>query len=150
VTGGGQILNAGANDKIAFGFTAQSTSTGVKGECSLVDPSAAVNDLAEPGRARARSWRSVVSLALCGSGGRRRQRSAWWRAHRVAATASATDRDGGLLPGLSHERRSLGPGAPRPGRPARSDRALEGGAVSYRSSVYGSRTPSFARPRLMM
>jgi hypothetical protein len=38
-TGGGQIWNASHTDKIAFGFTAKSTSTGVKGECSVVDPS---------------------------------------------------------------------------------------------------------------
>ncbi len=41
-TGGGQIWNATHTDKIAFGFTAKSTSTGVKGECSVVDPSANV------------------------------------------------------------------------------------------------------------
>jgi hypothetical protein len=40
VTGGGQILNATATAKIAFGFTAKSDAKGVKGECSLVDPSA--------------------------------------------------------------------------------------------------------------
>jgi Tol biopolymer transport system component len=39
VTGGGQIPNAAANDKIAFGFTAKSDTQGTKGECSLVDPS---------------------------------------------------------------------------------------------------------------
>lgn len=44
VTGGGQILNASGNDKIAFGFNAKSTtsalnSSAVKGNCTLVDPS---------------------------------------------------------------------------------------------------------------
>jgi hypothetical protein len=38
-TGGGQIWNATQTDKLAFGFTAKSSSTGVKGECSVVDPS---------------------------------------------------------------------------------------------------------------
>jgi hypothetical protein len=42
VTGGGQILNATDTDNVAFGFTAQSDSNGVKGECTLVDPSANV------------------------------------------------------------------------------------------------------------
>jgi len=39
VTGGGQIPNAAGNDQNAFGFNAQSTSNGVKGECTVVDPS---------------------------------------------------------------------------------------------------------------
>jgi hypothetical protein len=39
VTGGGQVSNALGNDQVAFGFTAKSTSTGIKGECNLVDPS---------------------------------------------------------------------------------------------------------------
>jgi hypothetical protein len=43
VTGGGQILNALATDKIAFGFNAKSSSTGVKGECTVVDPSTTKN-----------------------------------------------------------------------------------------------------------
>src|SRR5207249_6686062 len=38
-TGGGQIFNALHTDKIAFGFNAKSTSTGVKGECTVMDPS---------------------------------------------------------------------------------------------------------------
>jgi len=38
-TGGGQIANALGTDKIAFGFNAKTTSTGVKGECTVVDPS---------------------------------------------------------------------------------------------------------------
>jgi hypothetical protein len=42
VTGGGQIPNATGTDNVAFGFTAQSDSNGVKGECTLVDPSANV------------------------------------------------------------------------------------------------------------
>jgi hypothetical protein len=42
-TGGGQILNTQATDKIAFGFNAKSTSTGVKGECTVVDPSTVTN-----------------------------------------------------------------------------------------------------------
>ena len=39
VTGGGQISNSLANDKIAFGFNAKSDANGVKGECTVVDPS---------------------------------------------------------------------------------------------------------------
>jgi hypothetical protein len=39
VTGGGQVFNAGASDKIAFGFNAKSTDKGIKGECTLVDSS---------------------------------------------------------------------------------------------------------------
>ena len=39
VTGGGQIYNATQTDKIAFGFTAKSDAGGIKGECSVVDPS---------------------------------------------------------------------------------------------------------------
>jgi outer membrane protein assembly factor BamB len=42
VTGGGQVSNPAGTDNDAFGFTAQSDSNGVKGECSLVDPSANV------------------------------------------------------------------------------------------------------------
>jgi virginiamycin B lyase len=42
-TGGGQILNAQATDKIAFGFSAKSDSKGVKGECTVVDPSTPTN-----------------------------------------------------------------------------------------------------------
>jgi YVTN family beta-propeller protein len=37
--GGGQVANAAQNDQVAFGFTAKSSSSGVKGECSVVDPS---------------------------------------------------------------------------------------------------------------
>ena len=39
VTGGGQVMNAVANDQVAFGFNAKSSSTGIKGECTVVDPS---------------------------------------------------------------------------------------------------------------
>jgi hypothetical protein len=39
VTGGGQVNNAAGNDQIAFGFNAKSDSNGVKGECTVVDPS---------------------------------------------------------------------------------------------------------------
>ncbi len=39
VTGGGQVANAAGNDQVAFGFNAKSDSNGVKGECTLVDPS---------------------------------------------------------------------------------------------------------------
>jgi YVTN family beta-propeller protein len=38
-TGGGQILNASGNDQIAFGFNAKSDAMGIRGECTLVDPS---------------------------------------------------------------------------------------------------------------
>jgi hypothetical protein len=38
-TGGGQVMNSAGTDKIAFGFTAKSDSAGLKGECTLVDPS---------------------------------------------------------------------------------------------------------------
>jgi|tagenome__1003787_1003787.scaffolds.fasta_scaffold20976156_1 hypothetical protein len=41
VTGGGQILNATGTDKISFGFNAKSDQRGIKGECTLVDPSGA-------------------------------------------------------------------------------------------------------------
>ncbi len=43
VTGGGQILNAAGNDKIAFGFNAKSDDNGVKGNCNVADPSTANN-----------------------------------------------------------------------------------------------------------
>jgi len=39
VTGRGHIPNPAGTDQIAFGFTAKSSSSGVKGECELVDPS---------------------------------------------------------------------------------------------------------------
>lgn len=39
VTGGGQVLNADASDKIAFGFNARSTDKGIAGACNLVDSS---------------------------------------------------------------------------------------------------------------
>jgi hypothetical protein len=39
VTGGGQIYNSSPSDKIAFGFTGKSDTNGIKGECSVVDPS---------------------------------------------------------------------------------------------------------------
>jgi hypothetical protein len=42
-TGGGQILNAAGDDKIAFGFNAKSDGGTVKGNCTLVDPSAERN-----------------------------------------------------------------------------------------------------------
>jgi hypothetical protein len=42
-TGGGQVLNAAGNDKIAFGFNAKSTSNGLQGNCTVVDPSPATN-----------------------------------------------------------------------------------------------------------
>jgi hypothetical protein len=38
ITGGGQIPNAANNDQAAFGFNAKSDSKGVKGECTVVDP----------------------------------------------------------------------------------------------------------------
>jgi hypothetical protein len=40
VTGGGQVPNATNTDQDAFGFNAQNNSTGPKGECTVVDPSA--------------------------------------------------------------------------------------------------------------
>lgn len=43
VTGGGQIPNSAGNAKIAFGFTAKSASTGIKGECSVIDIAPATN-----------------------------------------------------------------------------------------------------------
>ena len=39
VTGGGQVLNPAANDKIAFGFNAKTQNGTPKGECNVVDPS---------------------------------------------------------------------------------------------------------------
>jgi hypothetical protein len=42
VTGGGQVLNSAGTDQNAFGFNAKSDATGVKGECTVVDPSANV------------------------------------------------------------------------------------------------------------
>jgi hypothetical protein len=45
VTGGGQILNAARNDKIAFGFNAKSDQNGVKGNCTVVDPSTVPNTM---------------------------------------------------------------------------------------------------------
>jgi hypothetical protein len=42
VTGGGQVLNSAGTDQNAFGFNAQSDANGVKGECTVVDPSANV------------------------------------------------------------------------------------------------------------
>jgi hypothetical protein len=38
VTGGGQILNAAGNDKVAFGFNAKSADNKLSGNCTLVDP----------------------------------------------------------------------------------------------------------------
>jgi hypothetical protein len=43
VTGGGQILNATSTDRIAFGFNAQNQNTGLKGNCSVVDPFSSVH-----------------------------------------------------------------------------------------------------------
>ncbi len=37
VTGGGYILDPGDNEKVSFGFNAQSTSSGLKGNCTVVD-----------------------------------------------------------------------------------------------------------------
>ena len=42
ITGGGQMFNATGTDYDAFGFTAQSDSSGIKGECTVVDPTASV------------------------------------------------------------------------------------------------------------
>jgi WD40-like Beta Propeller Repeat len=42
-TGGGQILNSAGNDKIAFGYNAKSTASGLSGNCSVVDPSPVTN-----------------------------------------------------------------------------------------------------------
>jgi hypothetical protein len=42
ITGGGQVLDASGSDYDAFGFTAQSDNSGIKGECTMVDPAASV------------------------------------------------------------------------------------------------------------
>ncbi len=38
-TGGGQVWNGAHSDQVAFGFNAKSDQNGVKGECTVVDPS---------------------------------------------------------------------------------------------------------------
>jgi hypothetical protein len=43
VTGGGQVLNAAGNDKVAFGFNAKSTDDDLIGNCSVVDPHPSTN-----------------------------------------------------------------------------------------------------------
>ena len=42
-TGGGQVWNSTATDKVAFGYNAQSTGNGLKGNCEVVDPTPANN-----------------------------------------------------------------------------------------------------------
>jgi hypothetical protein len=42
-SGGGQIWNSSNTDKIAFGFNAQSTGSGLHGNCEVVDPTPANN-----------------------------------------------------------------------------------------------------------
>jgi hypothetical protein len=42
-TGGGQVLNAVGNDKIAFGYNAKSSTNGLQGNCTVVDPSPIAN-----------------------------------------------------------------------------------------------------------
>nr|MBA2382208.1 Ig-like domain-containing protein [Chloroflexota bacterium] len=42
-TGGGQTLNSAGTDKIAFGYNAKSTTNGLNGNCTVVDPSPATN-----------------------------------------------------------------------------------------------------------
>ena len=43
MSGGGQILNAADNDKVAFGFSAKSTDNQLVGNCTVVDPHPATN-----------------------------------------------------------------------------------------------------------
>lgn len=42
-TGGGQVLNGVGSDKVAFGYNAQSSGNGLKGNCEVVDPTPARN-----------------------------------------------------------------------------------------------------------